>query len=339
MMQPTRLYTILFVFFFFSSTASAQVFDSGPSSSALFTNVINSPSDVLPDSVGGVNGETVQVNVANNGSVNDFFTVLVGGELNISGGIVGDFVSAETGTEVNISGGTVGGPFGALGGEVNISGGIVGDDFFVGEDSTVNVSGGVVGNFLDTATGSVLNISGGSIGDLIFAFAGSEVNISGGSVGILFEARTDSVINISGGSVGDGFFAENGSDVNLFGSDFAIDGVLIDDLVASEAFTVLNRNATLSGVLADGSEFSFDLNPAFLGGDEDIFQPDATLTVTLASVLLGDVNQDGIVNFLDITAFVAVLAANEFLAEADFNGDAVVNFLDITPFIALLASR
>ena len=53
-------------------------------------------------------------------------------------------------------------------------------------------------------------------------------------------------------------------------------------------------------------------------------------------VLLGDVNLDGGVNFLDIVRFISLLASGEFQAEADIDGSGVVNFLDISPFIAIL---
>ena len=55
-------------------------------------------------------------------------------------------------------------------------------------------------------------------------------------------------------------------------------------------------------------------------------------------ILLGDVNLDGVVNFLDISQFIRVLSGTEFLAEADINQDGTVNFLDITPFIGILSS-
>lgn len=66
-------------------------------------------------------------------------------------------------------------------------------------------------------------------------------------------------------------------------------------------------------------------------------QPHGILTFVGDSVLLGDVNMDGAVNFLDISPFIGVLSANGFQAEADVNGDDVVNFLDIAVFISLLA--
>ena len=55
-------------------------------------------------------------------------------------------------------------------------------------------------------------------------------------------------------------------------------------------------------------------------------------------VLLGDVNLDGLVNFLDISPFISRLADMENQAEADLNEDGVVNFLDISPFIQALTN-
>ena len=93
----------------------------------------------------------------------------------------------------------------------------------------------------------------------------------------------------------------------------------------------------LSGQLADGSQFSFALNSVRSFG-EDFFDPDATVTVTLVdSSLLGDVNLDNSVNFLDISPFIALLSSGEFQAEADIDGNGFVNFLDISPFIGILA--
>ena len=55
-------------------------------------------------------------------------------------------------------------------------------------------------------------------------------------------------------------------------------------------------------------------------------------------VLLGDVNRDGLVNFLDISPFIGVLSAQGDQAEADLNEDGSVSFLDISPFIMALAT-
>ena len=52
--------------------------------------------------------------------------------------------------------------------------------------------------------------------------------------------------------------------------------------------------------------------------------------------LVGDINQDGMIDFADIPSFISVLQSGVFLAEADINGDGVVNFSDIPFFIDLL---
>ena len=58
-----------------------------------------------------------------------------------------------------------------------------------------------------------------------------------------------------------------------------------------------------------------------------------------STIILGDVNRDGAVNFLDISPFIAALSSvGEFREEADINEDGMVNFLDISPFITLLTA-
>ena len=56
-------------------------------------------------------------------------------------------------------------------------------------------------------------------------------------------------------------------------------------------------------------------------------------------VELGDVNQDGDVNFLDISPFINVLSTGEYQIEADVDQSGEVNFLDISPFIQVLSSN
>ena len=54
------------------------------------------------------------------------------------------------------------------------------------------------------------------------------------------------------------------------------------------------------------------------------------------TVLLGDCNQDGVVNLVDVNPFIMILSTASFLAEADCNEDGIVNILDVNPFIAIL---
>lgn len=56
------------------------------------------------------------------------------------------------------------------------------------------------------------------------------------------------------------------------------------------------------------------------------------------SFLLGDINIDGTVNFLDISPFIQLLTSGGAQAEGDINGDGAVSFLDIAGFITILTS-
>ena len=57
----------------------------------------------------------------------------------------------------------------------------------------------------------------------------------------------------------------------------------------------------------------------------------------LASILLGDINGDGIVNLLDVAPFINLLGTGTFQVEADINQDGVVNLLDVQRFVELLS--
>ena len=161
----------------------------------------------------------------------------------------------------------------------------------VPDDSNIGLSVEIGDAFGTTTT--QLNVSdGGSVGVGLTVFDGSEVNISGGTVDDFLIAVFGSEINISGGDVGD-IFALDDSEINLFGSDFFLNNLSLDEsLLLNEAFTISDRedDLILSGLLADGTPFSFNLrtgdlaDPDFDFGD-DFFDPDATLTVTLVSVV------------------------------------------------------
>ena len=240
-----------------------------------------------------------------------------------------------------VGGGELGEGFEAIDATLNVEGGMLGFGLSALR-SEVNISGGSVGGLFVAHSGSEVNISGGVVGRNFDATSGSVVNISGGELGVFFEAMSGSEVNISGGSFGDFFEAGAGSEVNLFGSNFMLDGVPLDDsLTIGEALTIDSRDVILTGIFADGSPFSFVLDPGLVVSDNDIFDPNATLTVTLgppvpSNIILGDVNQDGVVDFEDIPAFIAVLQAGEFQVEADTDENGVVDFSDISSFIAIL---
>ena len=150
-------------------------------------------------------------------------------------------------------------------------------------------------------------------------------------------------MNISGGRFGIVNVLQDG-EFNLFVTEAFIDGAPIEGLSPGETRTISERGQQLlSGVLADGSEFLYLLNPLPLAVVGDTFDLGSTVTVTLApavpEVILGDVNQDAAVNFEDIPSFIEVLQAGIFLPAADCNQDGEVNFEDIPVFIELLQAQ
>ena len=114
----------------------------------------------------------------------------------------------------------------------------------------------------------------------------------------------------------------------LIEGEFNTFDLLDTELGSTELFAVLDGNSQLI------TDLNFDtlLRTSF----------DATTgytTFTAAAVTRGDVNLDGVVNFLDISPFITVLTmgeTGEFQAQADLNDDGIVNFLDISPFIIAL---
>ncbi len=57
----------------------------------------------------------------------------------------------------------------------------------------------------------------------------------------------------------------------------------------------------------------------------------------IPNVVVGDVNQDGLINLLDVTPFVAAVSGGPFVDEADINRDGLANLLDIGPFVGLIS--
>ena len=86
-------------------------------------------------------------------------------------------------------------------------------------------------------------------------------------------------------------------------------------------------------LLTSGTKISITAKPSTGGGFAL-----GHIDVALPEFVVGDVNRDGAVNFLDISGFINLLSTSAFQAEADINGDGDVNFTDISSFISLLSS-
>jgi len=99
---------------------------------------------------------------------------------------------------------------------------------------------------------------------------------------------------------------------------------------------IISTLAYAAGTQVAGQTFQADAN----GGQPAFAVPTpGSVNGAAAPVMLGDVNLDGVVDFLDIAPFIEVLSSNGFQAEADIDLNLTVDFLDITPFINLLSGQ
>lgn len=117
----------------------------------------------------------------------------------------------------------------------------------------------------------------------------------------------------------------------------AIGGVAFDQ--RSGTYITYVQGTTLGMISVEtGQVFNMVQLPALLHEIQvDNLAYARSLNIQSAPPLPGDLNQDGAVNFLDISPFVSLLAAGDYLTAADINEDGAVNFLDIGPFIGLLS--
>jgi hypothetical protein len=223
------------------------------------------------------------------------------------GGVLRNRFNAETGSTVLIEDGSVGNFFEASGARVIVNDGTVGESFDAMYGSVVSIYGGEIAANFDALNGSIVEILSGHVGPYFNAHAGSRVMISGGTFEKAFEAlqgssviirggefaerfyvRNESTVTIAGGNFGDNFRAYDGSIINFRGTEFQLDGVPIEGLVAGTPLKITDRDVTLSGLIADGSPFSFELGSTDYDQiwrpfpiPYDFFSPGSTLCVTL----------------------------------------------------------
>jgi hypothetical protein len=191
---------------------------------------INVPPDPAPTSI----GSGTVLNVLPGGALADSFTASDGSTLNVSGGTVGNNASA-TGSTITVTNGSVG-------------------QFFVMQDDLVNISGGTIGSH-SSAGSTQITMTGGSIGDSFTISGSAHLDLFGGSIGSHLELT----------SVGTPV-------MNVHGTQFEINGVPIPGLSNPGDSLVEDTRggAVLTGVLADGSPLSFQLNNFPVSG-QDLF--------------------------------------------------------------------
>ena len=105
-----------------------------------------------------------------------------------------------------------------------------------------------------------------------------------------------------------------------------------------------NNNQNLTFPLAQTLYVSGDANAVSSGINFGVNNVGFDIHVKAEAVpepmgMLGDVDLNGVVNFLDIAPFIDLLSSQTFQFEADIDGNMVVNFFDIAPFIAILSGQ
>lgn len=181
--------------------------------------------------------------------------------------------------------------------ELNINGGVLmGIDYFGDGSSraTLNINGGqVVGNLNGDAQSSLdFNMTGGEItGDIRLDSAfSSTVRITGGSLqnlvtGSFSGGNSDLYprVEIHGGSIASVDMTLGLAFVTYHGTQFSVDGVDVTGTLTPGVPVDVGVIDTLSGVLADGTAFSYDF-PASSG---------STSLVLVEAASAGDFDMDG----------------------------------------------
>ena len=120
--------------------------------------------------------------------------------------------------------------------------------------------------------------------------------------------------------------------------DFVNEGFTVFGEVVSGMEVVDSINSLQRGNFGDFTPFT-EVPIQAIQPDNTVLAEDFVILNEVSILVLGDVNRDGTVDFLDISPFISVLSVGGFQQEADINRNATVDFLDISPFISLLSSQ
>ena len=209
------------------------------------------------------------------------------------------------------------------------------------DDSPSSIGSGFV-HFFDPDTGTIQS-AGGSVtvtgnGGTISVFNGDTLQSGTGSLFLSAGSDGTDMSDIPGSALDEG--EENvllgaGEIHNHLNFDLDLD----DPSAVGAVGLLLQFEADLAST--PGTEIDVVSDPFFFiinnRLDEEVFEEDALAAFGVGgSVLVGDVNLDGIVGFDDVPLFIDRVLSMEFQAEADIDGDGEVGFDDVLPFIDLI---
>ena len=202
----------------------------------------------------------------------------------------------------------------------------------------IGSSDAVFGGFIGSATGASTGIV--AIEFTLSPQPGSRLNFLNFTLASMNEAKNGPSNTVSGEQsaillsteVFDGSTGDLLGSVDLFatGEGLGQSSGNLTPLLDSDTIPI-NSDATVSlrvrtyGMVVGGNA---NANDTTLHSFTNSFQ--------FQSIVLGDVNQDAMVDLLDVEPFVDRIIAGQFQPEADVNSDGVVDLLDIAAFVALL---
>ena len=303
-------------------------------------NMMFMPGSTLKMTAGVVSNGSTIAGVANvtGGRFTNFTNIE--GTLNISGtATVSSASTARTGAVINASGNV---EFFGMDFEPGSTLNLTGNARLRNTDiqGTVNMDdSAALGFTTNVQNGGVLNINGSgvSLGNTPLDIEdGGILNQSSGNLGNNTDVESGGVANISGGTRSNGNFASrvaSGGTVNLIGTAFAIGGTPVAGLMPDGMpVTITARSGTLTGTLVDGQSVSFNLsnfNAASI----------VTVSVPEPEVILGDVNDDGMVTFADLAPLFDLIFDPDApfnAVNADVNEDGMITFADIAPLFDII---
>ena len=204
-------------------------------------------------------------------------------------------------------------------------------DWIIGETTSnnhVELTQGDSAGILELGTGIFVGANADS-NDNSLTISGS-VTAATAEIGAAGNVDNQLILNSTGTSA-IGTLSLHANNSLLIEGEFTTFDLLDTELGSTNLFAVLDGDSQLI------TDLNFD---TLLRTSFDSTTGYTTFTVITATgpppITRGDVNLDGVVNFLDISPFIRALTMGKFQAQADLNDDGIVNFLDISPFIIAL---
>ena len=145
-------------------------------------------------------------------------------------------------------------------------------------------------------------------------------NISPSDVQVI---RTDGDISFAGGN------RDTSSSWTVSGNEISIQSAF--NYVAGD------RLLSLNPYFEDATFIEFELREFGVSTQNEKHAGFSFDAISTLPFQIGDINNDGSINFLDISSFISILTNGGYLVEADINEDGLVNFFDIAPLIAILS--